>query len=111
MEYIMEIFKVLLVEDHQEWQYILQERINRALQDTGHVINRKIRVVAKFKEACEALTKKGPWHLLITDIGLGSSESRHKLGKHLAGFARDLRVPTIVVSGTLALTHREVRDL
>jgi CheY-like chemotaxis protein len=108
----MAVLKVLLVEDHQEWQDILLERLNRALQDAGRANDSKIRVVAKFEEAWEALNEEGPWHLLVTDIDLGSSpEAKQKLGKQLAQYASDLQVPTIVVSGTEVLTRQEVRDL
>jgi CheY-like chemotaxis protein len=108
----MAVLKVLLVEDHQEWQDILLERLNRALQDIGRANDSKIQVVAKFEEAKEALNEEGPWHLLVTDIGLGPPhEARLKLGKQLAQYASDLQVPTIVVSGTEVLTRQEVRNL
>lgn len=106
----MTIFKVLLVEDHQSWQDILRDKIRRALHAMGHPDD-VIEIAKTFDEAYQSL-KENPWHLLVTDIGLGDlSTSQQKLGTQLVELANDLHVPAIAVSGTPPVTTQHVRDL
>jgi CheY-like chemotaxis protein len=107
----METLKILLVEDHREWQKILQEKISRALQGIAAISDIQVVVVSQFDEAWECLKKEDSWHLLVTDIGLSEPDSRQKLGKYLVELACNLHIPTIVVSGTEILTKQEVSDL
>lgn len=103
-------YKILLVEDHQVWVDILERRIYVALQNLSHSGD-LVKVVNQFEEAYKIL-KEECWHLLITDIGLGDpSESLKKNGKHLLRLAREQQVPAIAVSGTSAVTKRDVKDL
>jgi DNA-binding NarL/FixJ family response regulator len=104
----MKYLKVLLVEDHSEWQSILQEKIRRALQDTN---NLDIRVLKTFAEAYKSLDES-QWDLLVTDIGLGDSLiSSQKLGIQLIELASERQIPAIAVSGTLHLTTQDSADL
>ena len=106
----MSTMRVLLVEDHPSWQMILQEKTHQALQEMGCEAGSTIRVVGDFARAWEALRKEGPWHLLVTDIGLGSKYEA-MLGKLLVEEASKLQVPTIAVSGTMVITRQEVGEL
>jgi len=102
--------KVLLVEDHLNWQKILKSRVEQAFQNIGRAGT--VKLCSNFIEACQALEFEGPWHLLITDIGLGNhDESRHKLGIQLVDMAHESQLHCIVVSGTLVVTNHDVRDL
>ncbi|MDZ8139815.1 MAG: CHAT domain-containing protein [Nostoc sp. DedQUE04] len=104
----MRDLKVLLVEDHSEWQSILQEKIRRALQDTNHL---EVRVLRTFDEAYKSLNEN-QWDLLITDIGLGDSfVSSQKLGIQLIELASERQIPAIAVSGTPHLTTQNSADL
>src|SRR6266496_4021885 len=99
----MPTVNILLVEDQTSWQNILRSRIAAALHNLGQTD--AIRIAATFEEAWGALDREGPWHLIVTDIGL----RRHKLGKQLVERAHDLQVPCIVVSNDPGLTPQEVR--
>ena len=101
----MATLNILLVEDQASWQNILRSRIAAALRNLSQAD--AIRITATFEEAWGALDREGPWHLMVTDIGLG----RHKLGKQLVERAHDLQVPCIVVSNDPSLTPQEVRDM
>jgi CheY-like chemotaxis protein len=103
--------RVLLVEDEEDWQTILREKIVRAFQEINRATDSEVWVVTNFQEAWRALEKDGPWDLLVTDMNLNTSEITEKLGKQLASYADELQVPTIVVSGTMKLTGTEARDL
>src|SRR5262245_18235962 len=100
----MTTLKILLVEDNQEWQKILREKISMALQGITTISNFQIVDADQFDVAWELLNKEGPWHLLVTDIGLTLPDPRQKLGKQLVERAYDLQLPAIVVSGTEGLT-------
>ena len=101
--------KILLVEDHPTWQNILKKEIKHAIKPFDSKC--LIEVFSDFDQADKALDSEGPWDLMVTDIGLGSPESRQKLGKILVESACRLDVPTIVVSGTPVLTPKDIRDL
>ncbi len=107
----MAVFKVLLVEDEPIWQSILQDKLQIALKNIGH-LDDPIKVVATYIEALNALNKEPPWDLLVTDISLPSApknlETMKEMGKELVERARQLNLPIIVVSGKA--TPQEVRD-
>ena len=107
----MNDLRILLVEDNLNWQKILHAKVDQALQNIDH--SGIVRLCPTFAEAWQALAFDGPWHLLITDIGLGEDSyvSEQKLGIQLADRARELQLSCIVVSGTLAITSRDVRNL
>jgi CheY-like chemotaxis protein len=107
----MASLRVLLVEDEENWQTILRDKIVRAFQEIDRATDSEVRVIADFKEAWRALEKDGPWDLLVTDMNLDPSDIGTKLGKQLASLADQLQVPTIVVSGTMVLTSKDARDL
>jgi DNA-binding NarL/FixJ family response regulator len=105
----MAVLRVLIVEDHPNWQKILQAFVDRAMQNSGDACS--IQVIKAFDDAWATLGNEGPWHLLVTDIGLGRSKPKQKLGKMLVERARYLQIPSIVVSGTPGLTKQDVRDM
>jgi len=105
----MAILKVLVVEDHEDWQEILAAYVDQAMQNSSNVCH--TRVVNTFTNAWTMLNEEGPWDLLVTDIGLGAVRPGQNLGKRLVERARYLHVPSIVVSGTPGLTKQEVRDI
>lgn len=102
------ILSILLVDDHVEWQKILQEDIRQAVEEMGR--NSRIQISADFEDAWHALNNQGPWHLLITDLGL-KPRPRQLLGKQLVQQASYLQIPTIVVSGTEPLNPAHVAQL
>jgi DNA-binding response OmpR family regulator len=100
---------ILLVEDNLTWQTILKDKLHSALN--CHDNHCFIEIVETFGEAYHCLKDK-PWHLLVTDIGLGdSSISPQKLGTELVSLAHDRHIPSIAVSGTPVVTTLTVRDL
>jgi nucleoside phosphorylase len=101
--------KILLVEDDPNWKTYIAQKLRQALVELG----RKGRVLTleDFEQAWDALNQDGPWHLLVTDIGLrgpAPSQPHQQMGKHLVEQAHKLRVPCIVVSGTPSLTPTHV---
>lgn len=105
----MTTVKVLLVEDHPTWQKILRDDVQDALRKTNAL--GEIEIVETYDEACLWLEKE-EWHLLVTDIGLGSpSESLQKLGIRLVKLAYEHQIPAIAVSGTSHLQPQDVRKL
>jgi DNA-binding NarL/FixJ family response regulator len=103
-------FKILLIEDELDWQDILQESINFAFQ--GYESEEYlIQVVGTYEEGKIALERNNSWNLVVADITLDAV--RHDLGKawgrSLVRRAQNLRIPTIIVSGTT--DARDVRNL
>jgi nucleoside phosphorylase len=103
--------RILLVENDPNWQGQLEEKLQLVLKNiskTGY-----IRIISSFDKAREAMRQDGPWHLLVTDIGLADSvltkRSGEKLGRHLAELAYIMQIPCIVVSGTPTLVPTDVR--
>ena len=106
----MTVLKVLLVEDHPDWQIILTNKIRSAFRKLGH-LDGTIQLMQSFDEAYQALSETS-YHLLVTDIGLGNTATaQQKLGTRLVELAHELGIPAIAVSGTLLLTTQHVRDL
>lgn len=107
----MSTYRVLLVEDDQIWIDILKRRIELALKSSIHD-SFHLTIVSQFREAYTVL-KEECWNLLVTDIGLGDNphESLKKQGKLLIDLARESKIPTIAVSGTINLTTGDVGDL
>jgi CheY-like chemotaxis protein len=102
--------KILLIEDHPTWQMILQKKVEQAVQSLGHETD--LRILGTFEEAWKALEDDSPWQLLVTDIGLGTHpEAKQRLGLRLVELARELKISTIVVSGTLLLTPTDISRL
>ncbi len=94
-------FKILLVEDETSWQDILKDFLKTALKNTEHPEN-PIQIVATYDEAKKALESDGSWDLLVADISLGKPDNN--FGKFLIRRAYELKIPTIVVSGTITVS-------
>jgi len=94
----MDTFDILLVEDDPNWQEIIEVAIKVALEAHGKV---DITILGSYDLASNAL-KKRQWHLLVTDIGLGSPHTSlsSPLGKYLIEKASERGIPAIAVSGT-----------
>ncbi len=93
----MEIIKVLVVDDLAHWQLILKRKTRQALESIQHPS--EVVVVATFEEACKMLDNQPPWHLLISDIRLGTP-STTPLGVQLIERATEFGVPSIAVTGS-----------
>jgi hypothetical protein len=102
----MQEFKILLVEQDRQWENILKEKIQYAL-DNPAVFNYRLKTVQTYDEAHKVLCEEQPWHLLITDIKLGRPD---KKGVFLLDYAHQMNVLAIAVSGAL-LGRRELSDL
>ncbi len=102
-------FRILIVEDDDEWQRILNDKVKTAVEETGH--DAEITVVADFKSGWDQLGRAGRWTLLISDIGLPGNHSESRMGKLLVERARDKLIPCIVVSGTGELTPADTAQL
>jgi nucleoside phosphorylase/CheY-like chemotaxis protein len=106
----MTVLKILLVEDHEYWQDILKEDINKAVHNIGHPES-IVELIEPFNKAYKTL-KENFWDLLVTDIGLGgANESHQKRGIRLVKLALEREIPAIVVSGTPHVTTQNVSDL
>jgi DNA-binding response OmpR family regulator len=106
----MTILRVLIVEDHESWRGLLEDYINITLDMIG--CEAHIHKTKSFDYARRCLRTKGPFHLMVTDIGLGKEGiSRQKLGMRLVRLARGSKTPCIVVSGTPILRPNDVRIL
>ena len=90
---ISSTIRVLLVEDDRSWRKILKDEIERAL--VGVHIN--LTIATNFDDGWSALNNEEPWHLMVTDVALPSTDEM--LGKLLIKKARKLQILTIVVSG------------
>jgi CheY-like chemotaxis protein len=88
---------ILVVEDHEEWQELIPEKLRRAFKELGYPAP-SITVEKTFKEANKLLKEK-KWDLLVTDLGLGP-RSRQLLGRHLIETANELKVHAIAISGS-----------
>jgi CheY-like chemotaxis protein len=100
---------ILVVEDHEDWQDILPEKIQQAFKELGYP-SPSITVETTFKEA-NRLLKEKQWDLLVTDLGLGP-RSRELLGRMLIETAQAQNIPSIAVSGSeQAYTQRDLNEL
>lgn len=102
--------KILLVEDELDWQDILRESISFAFQGYKSA-EYFIQVVGTYEEGKTALDRNNSWDLVVADITLDAV--RHDLGKawgrSLVRRAQNLKIPTIIVSGTT--DARDIRNL
>jgi len=99
----MNDFNILLVEDDDDWQYLLQQDIRESVGDKPNISSHR-----KFGDAVKALESGISWHLLITDICLGK---HGKMGKELVGLAHKSKIPTIVISGDDMVNKPDVAEL
>lgn len=103
-------YRILLVEDNPNWQLILQSKIGLIFRkmNKSHFVH----LAKTFDDAWSSVTMNGPWHLLVTDIGLGKvGENTKKLGLHLIEHAQYLGIACLVVSGTPILTPSDVLNV
>src|SRR4051794_32488700 len=100
----MKTARVLLVEDNELWQTILRTQINLALPEAEPP-----RIVGTFQDGAREL-QQGGWDLVVTDIGLPPATGI-VLGMQLVNLAKEVKVPCIVVSGTMAVTKAHVRQM
>jgi nucleoside phosphorylase len=106
----MTTYKILLVENEREWIDILDRKIRIALTNI-HSEDSIIKHVSSFQDALDLLGSED-WHLLVTDIGLGTpQEATMMKGKRLVVKAKDRNIPVIVVSGTVGTIRSAVRNL
>ena len=102
-------YKILIIDDHHEWRAILKDKIDLAIKGSGEAVD--IQTLDNFIDAWETLGRED-WDLLVSDIGLGDEkQSQQMLGKRLAEYARELCIPSILVSGTRYVTPGEVSEL
>ncbi len=102
----MSNYKILLVEDDSPWQKILKTHIEtalRRLETHGY-----IRIAVNLEKALDIINEENDWSLLCTDIGLEGSHDNK--GAVLVGLAAERNIPTVIVSGTPAVTPQLVRD-
>ncbi|NEZ63002.1 response regulator [Leptolyngbyaceae cyanobacterium CCMR0082] len=106
----MNVFHILIVEDHEDWQTILEDYTREAVEGINH-IDYMIRTYEAFNTSYKALDEQ-PWDLVVTDIALGGSfESHQKLGLEIVRKASGKNIPVIAVSGTPIVNTTEVRNL
>jgi hypothetical protein len=100
--------RIIIVEDRQLWQGIISGRVAEAFDNSA--VSAKPTVFGSFNPASEALSKNPPWHLLITDYSL-TEQGNDALGAELCHDAKQLGIPSIVISDKPQLTPEIVRDL
>jgi len=98
--------KILLVEDAPHWRKILRICIQTALDHLG--CHGHIGEAENLEQAWDML-ENGSWDLLCTDIGLSEASGENE-GALLVSRSSERNIPTIIISGTPAVTPQHVRD-
>jgi response regulator of citrate/malate metabolism len=97
--------KVLIAEDEKPWQEIIAEYVEVVLRDINEP-EEGILISETYQSAKNAIDSQGPWNLLIADITLDSKKQiiGKNYGQLLITRAYELKIPTIVVSGTISVS-------
>ncbi|MEE9396118.1 MAG: TIR domain-containing protein [Methylococcales bacterium] len=103
----MKEYKILLVEDELVWCDILKHHIQTALDNLK--ITGDIQVTNNLEKAWDIFEGEESWDLLCTDIALGD-EFGDTEGTVIVSRAAERKIPTVIVSGTEAVTTQLVRN-